>query len=740
MDVLPIELTCSDEQACYQVTGFADPSFASATFGPASAVVVSEHKVGDFNGDGAIDVIAVGNGAALQLYLNSGNNTFTVNPIVTNATTNFAVEVIDWDGDSDDDFVITQGNKVLLFRNDGMANFTEEQLYQGSNNLTAIGIADFDGDSDYDFAVRRLGVVSFIENDGMGTFTRRTSIVSGFTGTYNVTNQLHTVDLDADGDMDLIAASSPNGTPKVFLNDGNYAFVASVAVPNDDSQARIIRTGDMDGDGNLDIVVGLIKSIWVLYQDNAGNFTRNIVFDGYGSIGDMEVADVDNDGFMDIIATGANSDDLDIFYNDNNVGSFTLRSSGFATSVFNRIAIANYDTDSDLDFICFATNKSAFWIEHNPAIFNNTVSLGFEIDGVADSEGGLTVNGAGTTAFKRNNLVGTHSFVLKSIFSGGIDATKNIIRSYDVLNADAEVAVGYQGQVYPNPDLSITSAANGRAYGSIPADQMATQTFTITNSGTSTLRIVDIDYIISQGTFQNVFQISPSNNVFIPANNSADFDVTFNPNGLVSTWRADITVTSNACNDTEYIFRISATSSQPLPITLTNFSAQAIDNQTLINWQTASEITANGFQIEWRTDDSAWSTIGFMNSENRAAQYEFIHPKPAKGTNYYRLKMLDNDGQFEYSPVRSVELRGNDFIENWLAPNPTKDEITITLPTNFKAEKSTEITIFNNAGQLIKRLNVAENHRLSLADLPNGLYYIRLQQGSLNVGQRVIKH
>lgn len=741
--VLPVKEVCANQFPIIQVGGLTSLSYSSSSFGPQSPVTPRDLDKGDFNGDGLFDVLLAGNGAGLQLYLNTGNNNaFNRVPIVTGGTNNFSIQTIDWDKDSDDDFVLTQGSKVLLFTNDGTANFTEQTLYTGINNLTDVAIADFDADNDWDLVVRRLGVIRFVENDGTDTFTDRTGIVTGSIGTYSVTNQIHTVDFDKDGDMDVISASYPNGTPKLFLNNGNYTFVASDVVPNSAAQARIIRTADMNNDGNLDIIVGLEKSIWVVYQFFGGSvFIQNTIFDQYGSLGDMDVADVDNDGFVDIVATGANSDDLDVFYNDGGVGSFTYLQTGTGVNVniFGRLELADFEGDGDTDAIISQTNGTMGWITVAPGTFANPASFGYQLNGVSGSVGSVHVNGAGTGAFNIQNDPGSQTFELKTIVDGNqIDASTSITRTYYTNDPNTTIGIERMGQAINNG--AGTPALNDvRHFGDRPNDVVSTLTFTITNTGTDALFIKSLAAIRLFASNNNPFTANNLVNNNIPAGGSTTFDVNFNPNGLSSNYTGEVMVFSEDCDQPMFTFGIEASSSDPLPISLIDFSTEAIDNQTLINWNTAQEVAANGFQIEWTTTQETWQTIGFVNSKNRAAAYEFIHPKPAAGINYYRLKLLDKDGQFEYSPVRTAVFDSSDLDDNWLSPNPTQDHIEIGLPQQFNSKLPTELRIFNNAGQLVRKSNFINQHTSNLGNLPNGLYYVQLRQNDLQVGERVVK-
>lgn len=105
----------------------------------------------------------------------------------------------------------------------------------------------------------------------------------------------------------------------------------------------------------------------------------------------------------------------------------------------------------------------------------------------------------------------------------------------------------------------------------------------------------------------------------------------------------------------------SSSAENPLPIELVDFSAAVVRNETavLLEWQTASEINNHYFTLERSLDGFNWTEIheefGAGNS-NSLLRYEYLDEEPVSGISYYRLKQTDFDGQFEYFPIRSVQI------------------------------------------------------------------------------------
>ena len=94
-----------------------------------------------------------------------------------------------------------------------------------------------------------------------------------------------------------------------------------------------------------------------------------------------------------------------------------------------------------------------------------------------------------------------------------------------------------------------------------------------------------------------------------------------------------------------------------LPITLLNFSATTLSNANLLQWKTSQEINTKHFEIEWGADGLSFIKISTQQAAGNSSavrKYSYLHTSPAGSSNYYRLKMVDADVRFTYSPVIKV--------------------------------------------------------------------------------------
>jgi hypothetical protein len=169
------------------------------------------------------------------------------------------------------------------------------------------------------------------------------------------------------------------------------------------------------------------------------------------------------------------------------------------------------------------------------------------------------------------------------------------------------------------------------------------------------------------------------------------------------------------------------TTNTPLPVELVEFGAMKSGKSIVLNWMTASEVNNSGFDIERSIDGRSWKVIGFANGVGNVAEvqnYNFIDDQPFGGINYYRLKQIDYDGKYDYSPI--VAVRNSNDIKHNVGPNPFNDFLTFT--TNVAYSDQSIASIFNNQGSLIKEFGNL-NGAVDTNDIPPGIYFIKFPSG-----------
>ncbi|MGE0771635.1 MAG: T9SS type A sorting domain-containing protein [Cyclobacteriaceae bacterium] len=180
-------------------------------------------------------------------------------------------------------------------------------------------------------------------------------------------------------------------------------------------------------------------------------------------------------------------------------------------------------------------------------------------------------------------------------------------------------------------------------------------------------------------------------------------------------------------------------SSSPLPVELVEFSAWSQGEEVVISWATASEVNNDYFVVERSKDAEQWQSIEQVSGAGtsyKSNSYQVIDRSPHPGINYYRLKQVDFDGQFDTSHIVKVLVDGSSSIK--IFPNPTTDQLHVDAQFD---EGVFHVQLFNSLGQLVTPARQAEGSLLSIdvAHLPSGVYILQILRESTISSFRVIK-
>jgi hypothetical protein len=218
--------------------------------------------------------------------------------------------------------------------------------------------------------------------------------------------------------------------------------------------------------------------------------------------------------------------------------------------------------------------------------------------------------------------------------------------------------------------------------------------------------------------------------------NVGDFDVTVKVIGNAekkATSVLNIGVVDGSPNmsiDNDPAFYALEVTAAPLPVRLISFSAQSTDLGNELNWKTASETDFSHFEIEKSVDATTFKQIGKVNGNNQAKEsfeYQYLDRKITtgvvpgayptassyNGSAYYRLKMVDLNGKFDYSKIVFVEDKSNNSNVSNFYPNPALGQmISIEIFSNESTEWN--ISTMNLSGRLINTENKMLNKGLNI--------------------------
>lgn len=171
-----------------------------------------------------------------------------------------------------------------------------------------------------------------------------------------------------------------------------------------------------------------------------------------------------------------------------------------------------------------------------------------------------------------------------------------------------------------------------------------------------------------------------------------------------------------------------------LPLTIDQFNGFYDNGVIHLKWTTFTEINMDHFNIERSTDGINFRQIGrdisAIGSSSINTSYSFMDISAERGANFYRLVMVDNDGNYIYSKsvTLSVDVKG--ITVSVVYPNPFSKKVQVKLDCN-KPEQIT-IRVINNEGVVVRtqmaNLSKGENNITiqNVAELPGGVYYLEV--------------
>ncbi|MEP6747494.1 MAG: T9SS type A sorting domain-containing protein [Bacteroidota bacterium] len=181
-----------------------------------------------------------------------------------------------------------------------------------------------------------------------------------------------------------------------------------------------------------------------------------------------------------------------------------------------------------------------------------------------------------------------------------------------------------------------------------------------------------------------------------------------------------------------------AGSTSALPVKLISFTAQLVNRQTKLQWITTQEINSSYFDVQRSPDGTTFNKIlnvPAQGNSNLQSAYNATDLNPANGIDYYRLKEVDKDGTFSFSPVVYVKL--NDGATYSVFPNPASAISYLNI--NLPAAKRAAIGLYDVNGRMLQekaavQLNAGNNQvPWDISGLAKGIYFLQSSDLSMPV-------
>ena len=161
----------------------------------------------------------------------------------------------------------------------------------------------------------------------------------------------------------------------------------------------------------------------------------------------------------------------------------------------------------------------------------------------------------------------------------------------------------------------------------------------------------------------------------------------------------------------------------PLPVEWVRFEVRATPSgQAQLDWTTGAETGNAYFEVQHSSDGVQFSAIGKVDARGSGSQYKFLHPAPRAGANYYRLRQVDQDGQFSYSDLRQLTMAGK--ATPLVFNNPVRRGSRFRVS---RLEGEATFTLYDRNGRLVRQAAYEGNLEISTEGLAAGVYVFRLK-------------
>jgi len=286
-------------------------------------------------------------------------------------------------------------------------------------------------------------------------------------------------------------------------------------------------------------------------------------------------------------------------------------------------------------------------------------------------------------------------------------------------------AASITAQYFKSQHTASTSSISGTATAS------SVEYWTMTENSGSSAGSVTLYWL--DGTFSGI--TTPSDlSVYFDPNTGTWQDLGGTASGTASSGfiTASASATDLAANPGYYTFGDNS-GINPLPVSMTNFTAAYMDDQVNLNWATASEYNNAYFEIERSNDAQNWIAIGQVPGHGTTDQYnsytavDNLEGVVPQGIFYYRLKQVDNNGAFQYSEIRSVNV-ANSSPSVSAYPNPTRNILNVNWTSSSNDNVTLRLTSMTGVSVYQQNVSGIGNiqKQIDLSGFADGVYYLQI--------------
>jgi hypothetical protein len=558
------------------------------------------------------------------------------------------------------------------------AQVPQEVITTNAESAVSVYAADLDGDGAPDALSASLAddKIAWYENQVGENGADADGFGGGRVITTNVelAKDVHAADLNGDGNLDVLSASSFDDRVAWYENQIGEAgadsdgFGPQRTISTSAEGAQSIYVADVDGDGDGDVLTAASAGDKVVWYENK-------IGEGGESFGPEQVittsaetaysvfaADLDGDGDPDVLS--ASSFDDKVAWYENQIGGAEADADGFGSQHVITTdadgAVAVYATDLDEDGAPDVLSASSY--DDTVAWHENQIG-----DPTADADG-----------FGTEQIITTDANYASSVFGTDLDR-----------DGDA--------------DVLFTSRADSRV-------------------------AWHENQIGEEGGDGDGFGIGKT-----ITTNAAEAQSVYGSD-LSGNGRADVLSASSNDDKVAWYENTSGT----LPVELASFKGRPTSSGTVrLIWETATESQNAGFEVQ-RESERGFETIGFVEgggTTTEPTRYTYTAEGLGPGTHVFRLKQLDFDGSTRLTDPVSVDIQMQEAATLATpAPNPASNSAALSFAVKERAK--TTVALHNTLGQRVATLyegtppaGEKQTIHINASGLPSGTYFLRLRTG-----------
>ncbi|QNP54304.1 VCBS repeat-containing protein (plasmid) [Hymenobacter qilianensis] len=695
----------------------------------------------DLNGDGNQDLIISCNLGGAYSCLGRGNGTFgPITSLITARVLGLAVGDVDGDGDLDLAIASANNNYVAVRLNDGTGSFAAPVLVPVANTPSAVALGDVTGDGAPDLLVAQYdyGVTAgqssmvLLTNNGTGTFTAGAPVSIG-----GHPRDLKLGDVDGDGDLDAVTVNEASASASVCLNQGQGSFVLTTTVPVGSGPTSLV-LADLDGNHTLDLVAA--NSTSTAAQGALLVFNKPALFMWTGAVS----ADWNTAGNWQGNAVPTRSDDASI---PAGLTTYPVVDQGrIAVHSLTIAAAAQFTVNTEATVEVLGN-----WQNHGTTTLPGAVVFRGEgvqtVGGTALTRfgtlevnkptGALTLEQAAvvtTELIMRTGALVTNTHELTTTGATLRESPESYVLGTTLSTAQLTTA----GMSYDFGDLGLVLTPRGAILpGATTVRRLTGTSLSGQGSGSTVLRSYDIEAATNSG-LDVVLQFGYFDSEL---NGLAEEGLTLlrSATGPAGPWEAVASLSQNTTANTVTASGVEHFSiwtlsqrTNPLPVELVRFTAEAKGNDALLRWTTAQEKDNAAFVIESSVDGRRFRAIGRQTGQGtrtQATAYQFLDRDLLRydaPVIYYRLRQVDTDGRETVLPVRAVRVV-QAAPEFRVYPTVVADgHLRYHYDGTFSADAT--LTVYNTTGQLLLRQQgpTLGTGDVALPVLPTGWYLVHL--------------